>query len=193
MIANAAGELTAPLINKSAIRADYLTANARQLQAIYDYQRTVLNAFTEVVNSMAKVQNYRRSVQIKQEQVKPSKSRSKSPAACSTCRSTKSLPGSSTSMCCWPLRDLLEARTVLIETKQQQLTAIVRAYQALGGGYLLTNSGPEMADVLCGPPGMIWETPAREVIPTPAPANAAEQPGPGGENLPAPPKPDADE
>lgn len=31
-------------------------------------------------------------------------------------------------------RDLLEARMVLIETKNQQLGAVVNAYQALGGG-----------------------------------------------------------
>ena len=48
-IANAAGELVAPLINRQAIRAEYLNANARQLQAVYEYQQTVLDAFTEVV------------------------------------------------------------------------------------------------------------------------------------------------
>ena len=58
-VANAAGELVAPLINRKAIQAEYMNANARQLQALYDYQRTVINAFTEVVNSMNKVQNYR--------------------------------------------------------------------------------------------------------------------------------------
>jgi hypothetical protein len=31
-------------------------------------------------------------------------------------------------------RDLLEAKTDVIETKQRQLSAIIRAYQALGGG-----------------------------------------------------------
>jgi outer membrane protein, multidrug efflux system len=48
-------------------------------------------------------------------------------------------------------RDLLDARTVLIETKQQQLSAIVRAYQALGGGYLVSNSGPEFPELFCTP------------------------------------------
>ncbi len=31
-------------------------------------------------------------------------------------------------------RDMMEAKMVLIETKQQQLSAVVNAYQALGGG-----------------------------------------------------------
>jgi len=40
-------------------------------------------------------------------------------------------------------RDRNEARIVLIETKQEQLSAIVNAYQALGGGTLLSNSPRE--------------------------------------------------
>ena len=58
LIYNVAGDLVAPLINKSAIKADYFNANARQLQAVYEYQRVVLNAFTEVINRVSKVQNY---------------------------------------------------------------------------------------------------------------------------------------
>ena len=50
LIYSVAGDLVGPLINKTAIKADYMNANARQLQAVYNYQRTVLNAFTEVIN-----------------------------------------------------------------------------------------------------------------------------------------------
>ena len=41
-------------------------------------------------------------------------------------------------------RDFLDARRVLIETKREQLSAIVKAYQALGGGYLM-NCPPQDA------------------------------------------------
>ena len=74
-VANTAGDLVAPLINKRAIQAEYLNANAKQLQAIYNYQRTVLNAFTEVVNGMTKAENYRKSVDIKLAQVQLSHAR----------------------------------------------------------------------------------------------------------------------
>ena len=40
VIGDIAGGLVGPLVNKRAIRAQYLTANARQLQAIYSYQRS---------------------------------------------------------------------------------------------------------------------------------------------------------
>ena len=55
--------------NKKAIQADYLSANARQLQSIYNYQRVVLNAFTEVVNRLSMVENTQRSIEIKQQQL----------------------------------------------------------------------------------------------------------------------------
>ncbi|HUQ72206.1 MAG TPA: TolC family protein, partial [Planctomycetaceae bacterium] len=131
-IAGTAGELVAPLINKKAIQAEYLNANARQLQAIYNYQRTVLNAFTEVVNRMAKVENYRNSVALKLEQV----SALEESVEVATSLFQGARPEVEYMDVLFAQRDLLEARTVLIETKQQQLSAIVNAYQALGGGYL---------------------------------------------------------
>jgi outer membrane protein TolC len=39
-------------------------------------------------------------------------------------------------------RDLRDARMVLIDTKREQLSAIVNTYQALGGGLFLSNSVP---------------------------------------------------
>lgn len=137
-IAGAAGELVAPLINKKAIQAEYMNANARQLQAVYNYQRTVLNAFTEVVNRLSKVENYRESVAIKREQVKALEQ--------SVSVATDLFQGARPEVeymdVLFAQRDLLEARTVLIETKQQQLSAIVNTYQALGGGCLLSNEMP---------------------------------------------------
>ena len=40
-------------------------------------------------------------------------------------------------------RDLRDARMVLIDTKRQQLSAIVNAYQAIGGGDLLSGLDAE--------------------------------------------------
>lgn len=190
MIANAAGELTAPLINRAAIRAEYLSANARQLQAIYEYQRTVLNAFTEVVNSMSKVRNYRRSVQIKLEQVQALDKSVDVARDLFNRPIVEDFARVEYVDVLLATRDLLDGRTDLIETKQQQLSAMVNAYQALGGGYLLTNAGPEMTDVLCGPPGVNWGIPAREEIPAPPPDEAAlpddARPELGAERLPEP-------
>jgi outer membrane protein TolC len=58
VVGNIAGGLVAPLVNRRMIQAQYLTANARQLQSVYNYQRAILNAFTEVINRVSMVENY---------------------------------------------------------------------------------------------------------------------------------------
>ncbi len=128
LIYNAAGELVGPLINRRAIRAEYQTANARQLQAVYNYQRVVLEAFTEVINYLTAVQNYGQSIEIKKQQLS---------ALEASVEAANNLFQSARAEYIDVLlaqREMMEARLVLIETKQQQLSAIVNAYQALGGG-----------------------------------------------------------
>ncbi|QDU75782.1 Toluene efflux pump outer membrane protein TtgI precursor [Bremerella volcania] len=173
-IASTAGELVAPLINKAAIRAEYQSANARQLQAVYDYQRTVLNAYTEVVNRMAKVENYRKSVEIKQSQVAALEQSVE--VATNLFQNARSEYVD----VLFSQRDLLEARVDLIETKQQQLSAIVNAYQALGGGYLLTSQGTTYKDIRC------LTTPylPGEVIDVPTPEDMPEELSPEEDSLP---------
>ncbi len=151
LIASAAGNLAAPLINKSAIRAEYFTANGRQLQAIYDYQRTVLNAFTEVVNNVTKAENYRQSVLIKQREVEALEQSVEVARNLFRAPLDEEFARVEYVDVLLATRDLLDARTELLETKQQQLSAIVRAYQALGGGYLITNAGEEFSELFCGP------------------------------------------
>ena len=128
LIYSVAGDLVAPLINKAAIKADYMNANARQLQAVYDYQRIILNAFTEVINHVSKVQNYSTSIEIKRQQL--------ASLEASVDFASKLFQNARVQYIdvLFAQRDLLDARMVLIETKQEQLSAIVNTYQALGGG-----------------------------------------------------------
>ena len=130
LIYNAAGDIVAPLINRRAIKADYLTANAQQLQAVYNYQRTVLNAFTEVINRISKVGNYGQALAIKRQQLESLEA--------SVDSATKLFQNARAEYVEVLLaqRDLQDAKVVVIETKQQQMSAIVYAYQALGGGML---------------------------------------------------------
>jgi NodT family efflux transporter outer membrane factor (OMF) lipoprotein len=134
LIYNVAGDLVGPLINKKAIQAEYMTANAKQLQAVYNYQRTVLNAYTEVVNRISKVEKFGRSIEIKKQQLA---------ALDASVRSADNLFQNARAEYLEVLlaqRDLRDARMVLIDTKREQLGAIVSAYQALGGGVMLSAS-----------------------------------------------------
>lgn len=127
LIYGVGGDLIAPLVNKRAIQAAYRTANARQLQAVYDYQRTVLNAYTEVINQMTKVDNYGKSILVKKEQLAALEG-----SVDSATDLFQNARGEYLDVLL-AQRDMMEARLVLIETKQQQLTAVVNTYQALGG------------------------------------------------------------
>lgn len=169
LIYNLAGDMVAPLFNKKAIQAEYRSANARQLQSIYNYQRIVINAFTEVVNRVSMVENYGRSIAIKKQQLEALEL-----SVDSASKLFKNARAEYIEVL-FAQRDLLDARTVLIETKRQQLSAIVNAYQALGGPPIIPKDGGVCLD------------PA----PVPQPPGPA---APGPEELPEPrmlPQPDA--
>jgi NodT family efflux transporter outer membrane factor (OMF) lipoprotein len=134
LIANLAGDVVQPLINKRAIQAEYRSANARQLQAVYNYQRVIINAFTEVVNRVTMVVNYSRSIAIKRQQLESLR------AAVETANKLFLAARAEYLEVLLAQRDLMDARMVLIETKRQQLSAIVNTYQALGGGVPLSIS-----------------------------------------------------
>ena len=180
LIYSVGGDLIAPLINKRGIQADYLTANAKQLQAVYDYQQTVLNAFTEVVNRLSKVENYGKSIEIKREQLQSLEA--------SVDSATKLFQSARVEYMDVLLsqRDLMEAKMVLIETKQQQLAAVVNAYQALGGGTAPV-TGAQLPIPL-PPPEIILEQPIelkREELPAVAPPAEVppSEPLPAGPNV----------
>jgi len=132
LIGSIAGDLTAPFVNRAAIKAAYLTANARQLQALYEYQKRILDAFTEVTNRVNMVENYRKSVEIKKQQ------RAALEKSVTVAGQLFQAAKAEYIEVLTAQRELLEARMVLIETKRQQLSAVIYAYQALGGGSLMT-------------------------------------------------------
>jgi outer membrane protein, multidrug efflux system len=126
---NAAGNLVAPLINRRAIEAQYRSANARQLQAVFLYERTLLQAFTDVANQLANIQNLKNRYDLQSKQVE---------TLLQSVEISKILFQSARADYMEVLltrRDSLEAELELIETKRRQLQALVDVYQALGGGW----------------------------------------------------------
>lgn len=129
LIYNVAGNLMAPLLNRRSIEAQYYSANAEQLRAVFNYERTLLTAFTEVANQLAMVDNLQKSYDLQSRQVE---------------RLTQSIAVSNVLFqsaradymeVLMTRRDSLEAEMELIDTKGRQLHAMVNLYQALGGGY----------------------------------------------------------
>ena len=69
MLYSLAGDLAGPLINRNAIKAEFYNANARQLQAMYNYERSILNAYLEVSTQLSKINNLRESYDLKAKEV----------------------------------------------------------------------------------------------------------------------------
>lgn len=129
MLYSLAGDLAAPLINRNAIKATYYSANAKQIQAVYNYERTILNAYVEVMNQLAKINNMQQSYNLKTKQVE---------ALTKSVDISNDLFKSARADYMEVLltqRDALEAKFELIETQKQKLNATVNIYQALGGGW----------------------------------------------------------
>ena len=129
LIYSLAGELTAPLINRNAIKARYLTANSMQIQAIYNYEQTILNAYIEVANQLSNIDNLEKTYSLKSEQVN---------ALTESIDISNELFKSARADYMEVLltqRDALESKFELIETKMKQMHAKVNIYQALGGGW----------------------------------------------------------
>lgn len=124
-----AGDLAAPLINRNAIKAEFSNANARQLQALYNYDRVVLNAYIEVSNELSKISNLEKSYDLKSQQV----------AALNTSIDVSNDLFKSARVDYFEVlmtqRDALESKLELIETKKDQLNAAVNVYKDLGGGW----------------------------------------------------------
>lgn len=124
-----AGDLVGPLINRHAIKAEFYNANARQLQAMYNYERTILNAYLEVSTQLSNISNLGSSYDLKSKQVD---------ALTRSIDISNDLFKSARADYLEVLmtqRDALEAKLELIETKQQQMNAVVNVYRDLGGGW----------------------------------------------------------
>jgi multidrug efflux system outer membrane protein len=124
-----AGQLMAPLINRNAIKATYYTANNRQVQAAYNYERTILNAYIEVANQQSNISNLEKSYQLQTQQVQ---------ALTRSIDISTGLFKSARADYMEVLlvqRDALQAKFELIDTKRMQLNARISIYQALGGGW----------------------------------------------------------
>lgn len=129
MLYNLGGELMAPLINRNAIIATYKSANAKQIQEVYNYEKTILNAYLEVINQLSKVDNFAKSYQTKSAEVD---------LLLQSITISNNLFRSARADYLEVLltqREALESKMDLVEIKMKQMNAKVDIYKALGGGW----------------------------------------------------------
>ncbi|MCU0442206.1 MAG: TolC family protein [Bacteroidia bacterium] len=126
---NALGSLTTPLINRSAIKAQFKNAKANQIEAMYKYQKTILNAYVEVSNELSNINNLEMIYKLKTEEV-------------STLDSSISIAtdlfksGRATYFeVLMTQRSALASKLELVTAKKRQYNTTVNLYKALGGGW----------------------------------------------------------
>jgi outer membrane protein, multidrug efflux system len=126
---NAFGSMIAPLINQSAIKAHFRTAKAEQVEAMYNYQKSILTGYVEVYNQMTYIDNLNK-MYILQNQKVNLLSKSIETA------SELFLTGRATYLEVIITRTAtLNSKLDLVDIKKKQLTAAVNIYRALGGGW----------------------------------------------------------
>jgi NodT family efflux transporter outer membrane factor (OMF) lipoprotein len=129
--------ITAPLLNRSGITADYFAANAQQMEAVIRYERTILSAFMDVSTGLSRVRNLDRAYALRTEQVARLEESVALSSELFNAARAEYLEVLTTR------RDYLEAQMDLVDTKQRQLSATVTLYQALGGGWQMHDPTPD--------------------------------------------------
>lgn len=129
MLYSLVGDIAGPLINRNAIKAEFKSANARQLQALYNYERTILNAYLEVATQLSRITNLDKSYDLKSKQVE---SLNKSIDISNDLFKSARVDYFEVLM---TQRDALETKLELIDVKKELLNSRVHIYKQLGGGW----------------------------------------------------------
>ena len=121
--------LTMPLLNRSAIQAEFKSANAVQVQAMYNYQKNILNAYIEVYNQLAKLQNYDAFHKLKEEEVKVLTT------SVETSSELFATGRASYYEIIFSQKNALNSNIQLMEVKKNQFYSMINLYKSLGGGW----------------------------------------------------------
>lgn len=126
---NILGGLAAPLINRNAIKAQFNTASANQLAAMYNYQKTILNGYTEVANGLSNIENLKQISTLKKQQTE---------VVTQSVETSTELYKASKANYLEVLiaqQNSLQTQIELINTNKRLHIATVTIYKALGGGW----------------------------------------------------------
>lgn len=121
--------LAGPLINKSAIIAKFKEADAKQIEALYQYEETILQAYIDVSNQLSKINNTDEYYKLKMQE---------SQILDESINISDQLFRYSRSNYLDVLMiqlDALDAKMDLVQAKENQLNTIVSIYKSLGGGW----------------------------------------------------------
>jgi multidrug efflux system outer membrane protein len=123
------GTLVAPLINMNALKAQFNTAKAHQLTAMYNYQKTILNGYVEVVNQLSNIRNLQQIHSLKKQQSEVLKK------SVETSNELYKRARATYLEVLIAQQNALQANLELIDVIKRQRISTVNIYKALGGGW----------------------------------------------------------
>jgi multidrug efflux system outer membrane protein len=123
------GGLTAPLLNRSQIKAEFQNANAAQTEALYNYQQNIINGYVEVYNELAKLKRLQ-----EMHDLRTKESQALSQSVDISTELFKS--GRATYLeVIISQQKSLDAQLQLVEARKRQNITKTNVYKALGGGW----------------------------------------------------------
>ncbi|GGM77587.1 RND transporter [Dyadobacter beijingensis] len=126
---SALGGLTAPLFNRKALKAGQKRAEAASLEALYAYNKSVLNGFREVSTSLKKLENTKQIGELKRQEVDVLQQ------AVVTSKDLFLTGYASYLEVITAQRSVLQEELNLTNVRKEQFLALVELYRALGGGW----------------------------------------------------------
>ncbi|PWJ59437.1 NodT family efflux transporter outer membrane factor (OMF) lipoprotein [Dyadobacter jejuensis] len=126
---NALGGLTAPVINRIALKSELKRAEAQSQEALLAYNKVVLTSFQEVSTSLKRIQYTKRISDFKKQEVQVLQQ------AVATSQDLF-LGGYATYLeIIMAQKSVIEAELTLAEVQKEQYFALIELYRSLGGGW----------------------------------------------------------
>lgn len=126
---NFAGDMMMPVLNKNAIQATYKNANAKQIQALYNFERAILKAHLEVLNQLNAIDIYTRSYQTKEKEVDILSN------SIIVSNSLYRAARADYAEVLLTQKEAIESKINLTEIQLKQKLSMINLYKSLGGGW----------------------------------------------------------
>lgn len=121
------GGLTAPILNRAAIKTEFSQANSAQLNAYYNYQQKLLQGYQEVSTQLSAMDNYHQAMLLKESQVKELKE------ALSTANDLYLAGYASYLEVIVAQGSVLDAEVEFVRMKKASGTALINLFRSIGG------------------------------------------------------------
>ncbi|TWR25512.1 efflux transporter outer membrane subunit [Mucilaginibacter achroorhodeus] len=122
-------DVTAPVLNRGRLKAEYASRIAEGKAALFNYQKTVLNGYQEVINNLKGMENYSKYFDQKKLEVSALKN------AVSVANDLYLVGRANYLEVITAQRDVLTAELELANIKRDIFISEVNLYRALGGGW----------------------------------------------------------